>query len=150
MYSVEREANARMLGEQLEILCESDGKFEIKQLLLADDTASLADSEEMFCRPVSEFSRVYAKEEIVKFLILRKGKSHVMERSSYGKSQVIERVTLWKDKVMERSSYGKSQVMERVQLLKEPSYGKIKLGKESSYGKSQVMERVKLLKESSY
>ena len=34
------------------------GRFEINQLLFADDTALVADSEEKFCRLVSEFGRV--------------------------------------------------------------------------------------------
>ena len=33
-------------------------RFEINQLLFADDTALLADSEEKLCRLVSEFGRV--------------------------------------------------------------------------------------------
>ena len=34
------------------------GRFEINQLLFADDTALVADSEENLCRLVSEFGRV--------------------------------------------------------------------------------------------
>ena len=34
------------------------GRFEINQLLFADDTALVADSEEKLCRLVSEFGRV--------------------------------------------------------------------------------------------
>ena len=37
------------------------GRFEINQLLFADDTALVANSEDKLCRLVSEFA--YAKEE---------------------------------------------------------------------------------------
>ena len=37
------------------------GRFEITQLLFADDTALAADSEEKVCRLVSEFGRVCEK-----------------------------------------------------------------------------------------
>ena len=47
-----------MLGRGLELLRANGGRFEIIQLLLADDTALVADSEEMLCRLVSEFGRV--------------------------------------------------------------------------------------------
>ena len=40
-----REVNARVLGKGLELLCVNGGKFEINQLLFADDTALKADSE---------------------------------------------------------------------------------------------------------
>ena len=36
----------------------NDGRFEINQLLFADDTALVADSEEKLWRLVSEFGRV--------------------------------------------------------------------------------------------
>ena len=38
-------------------------QVEINQLLFADDTALVDDSEEKLCRLVSEYGRVYAKEE---------------------------------------------------------------------------------------
>ena len=41
----------------LELLSANDGSFEINQLLFADDTALVADSEEKLCRLVSEFGR---------------------------------------------------------------------------------------------
>ena len=49
-----------MLGclERLELLSESGGRFEINQLLFADDTALVADTEEKLYRLVSEFGRV--------------------------------------------------------------------------------------------
>ena len=39
-------------------LCINRGRFEISQLLFADDPAPVADSEKKFCRLVSEFDRV--------------------------------------------------------------------------------------------
>ena len=52
--------NARVLGKGLELLSVNGGRFEINQLLFADDTALVADSEEKLC-PVSEFGRVCKK-----------------------------------------------------------------------------------------
>ena len=53
MDSVAREVNVRVLGEGLELLSASGGKFEINNLLFVDDTALVADSEAKFCRLVS-------------------------------------------------------------------------------------------------
>ena len=58
MDGVVREVNARMLGKGLELLNVNGDRFEINQLLLADDTALVADSEEKLCRLVNEFGRV--------------------------------------------------------------------------------------------
>ena len=41
-----REANVRVLGKVLELLSANGGRFEINQLLFANDTALLADTEE--------------------------------------------------------------------------------------------------------
>ena len=46
-----------MLGKWLELGSENGGRFEINQLLFADHTALVADSEEKLCRLVSEFGR---------------------------------------------------------------------------------------------
>ena len=46
MDGVVREVNVRMLGKGLELLSANGGWFEINQLLFADDTALVADSEE--------------------------------------------------------------------------------------------------------
>ena len=54
---VVREVNARVLGKGLELLSENGSRFEINQLLLADDRAIVADSEKL-CRLVNEFGRV--------------------------------------------------------------------------------------------
>ena len=46
---VVREVNVRVLGKGLELLSANGGRFEINQLLFADDTALVADSEEKLC-----------------------------------------------------------------------------------------------------
>ena len=55
------------------------GRFEINQLLFADDTALVADTEEKLCRLVSEFGRVCERK-----LRVNVGKSKVMRCSMYG------------------------------------------------------------------
>ena len=57
MDGVFREVNIGVLGKGLELLSANGGRFEINQLLLADHTPQVADSEEE-CRLVSEFGRV--------------------------------------------------------------------------------------------
>ena len=52
-HGVVPQVNARVLGKGLEQLSVNGGRFEINQLLFADDT--VADSEEKLCRLVSEF-----------------------------------------------------------------------------------------------
>ena len=59
MNRVVREVNVRWLGKGLDLPRANVGRFEINQLLFADDTALVADSEEKLCRLVVE----YAKEE---------------------------------------------------------------------------------------
>ena len=58
MNVVVREANVRVRGKKLELLSAYGGRFEINQLLFADDTELVADSEEKLCTLVSEFGRV--------------------------------------------------------------------------------------------
>ena len=58
MDGVVQEVNVWVLGKGLELLSAKCGRFEINQLLFADDTALVADSEETLCRFVSEFGRV--------------------------------------------------------------------------------------------
>ena len=53
--------NVRVLGKGLELLSANGGRFEINQLLFADDTALVADSVKL-CRLVSEFDRVCEEE----------------------------------------------------------------------------------------
>ena len=76
-----REVNVRVLGKGLELLSVNGGKFEIKQLLFADDTTVVADSEKKLCRLVSEFGRVCERRK----LRVNVGKSKVMRCSRYGK-----------------------------------------------------------------
>ena len=54
MDGVVREVNVRVLGKGLELLSANGGRFEINQLIFADDTALFADSEKL-CRLVSKF-----------------------------------------------------------------------------------------------
>ena len=58
MDGVDREVNVRVLGKGLELLSANGCRFEINQMLFADDTALVADSEEKLCRLVSEFGKV--------------------------------------------------------------------------------------------
>ena len=46
------------------MLSANDGRFEINQLLFADDTALVADSEGQLCRLVSEFCRVCERRQL--------------------------------------------------------------------------------------
>ena len=62
MDGVVREANVRVLGKGLELLNANGGRFDINQLLFADDTALVADSEDELCRLVSEFGRLCEEE----------------------------------------------------------------------------------------
>ena len=64
MDGVVREVNVRVLGKGLELLSANGGKFEISQLLFADDTALVADSEEELLRLVSEFGRVCERRKL--------------------------------------------------------------------------------------
>ena len=57
MDGVVREVNVTLLGKGLDLLNANGGKFEINQLLFADDTALVADSEKL-CRLVSDFGSV--------------------------------------------------------------------------------------------
>ena len=69
-----------MLGKGLELLIANGGRFEINQLLLADDTALVADSKKKLCRLMSEFGRVCERRK----LKVNVGKSKVMRCSRYG------------------------------------------------------------------
>ena len=69
-----------MLDKGLEPLIANGGRFKINQLLFADDTALLADSEEKLSKLVSEFGRVRERRK----MRLNVGKSKVMRCSRYG------------------------------------------------------------------
>ena len=53
--------NVRVLGKGLELLSANGGRFEINQLLFADDTALVADSEKL-CRLVKKGKVFYGQE----------------------------------------------------------------------------------------
>ena len=53
MDGVVREVNVRVLGKWLELLSANGGRFEINQLLFADDAALVADPEEKLLFPSS-------------------------------------------------------------------------------------------------
>ena len=74
MDGVVREVNVSVLGKVVELLSANGGRFEINQLLFADDTALVADSEEKLCILVSEFGRVCERRK----LRVNVGKSKVM------------------------------------------------------------------------
>ena len=56
------------------------GRFKVNQLLFADDTSLVADSEEKLCRLMSEFGRVCERRK----LIVNVANSEVMRCSRYG------------------------------------------------------------------
>ena len=74
-----RGVNVRVLGKGLDLLSANGSRFEIYQLLFADDTALVADSEEKLCRLVSEFDRVCERRK----LSVNVGKSKVMRCFRY-------------------------------------------------------------------
>ena len=63
-----------------QLLSANGARFEINQLLFADDTALVADSAEKLCRLVNEFGRVSDRRK----LRVNVGKSKVMRRSRFG------------------------------------------------------------------
>ena len=64
MDGVVREVNARVAGKGLELLKENAQKWEVCQLLFADDTALVADSEVKLQRLVAEFGRVCERRKL--------------------------------------------------------------------------------------
>ena len=79
MDGVVREVNVRVLGKGLELRSAYGGRFEINQLLFADDTAIVADSQEKSCRLVSEFGRICERRK----LRVNESKCKVMRCSRY-------------------------------------------------------------------
>ena len=71
--------NVRVLVKGLELLSANGGRFQINQLLFADDTALVADSEKLCCL-LSEFGRVCERRK----LRVNVGKSKDMRCSRYG------------------------------------------------------------------
>ena len=80
MDGVVREVNVRVLWKGLELQSVIGGRFEINQLLFADDTTLVADSEEKLYRLVGEFGRVCERRK----LKVNVDKSKVMRCSRYG------------------------------------------------------------------
>ena len=72
--------NVRVLDREPELVSGNCGWFEINQLLFADDTALVADSEEKLCRLVNEFGRVCKRRKLRVYV----GKSKVIRCSRYG------------------------------------------------------------------
>ena len=71
---VVREVNARALGRGLKLVDGNDNEWELNQLLFADDTVVVADSESKLCQLVTEFGRVCERRK----LRVNVGKSKVM------------------------------------------------------------------------
>ena len=63
MDGVVLEVNVRVLGKGLELLSANGGRFEINQLLFADDKADSEDNDKL-CRLVSEFGRVCGRRKL--------------------------------------------------------------------------------------
>ena len=58
MDGVVREVSASVMGRGLELLGTNGQSWQLSQLLFADDTALVTDSEAKLCRLVVEFGRV--------------------------------------------------------------------------------------------
>ena len=61
---VVREVNARVLGRGLKLVDGNDNEWELNQLLFADDTVVVADSERKLFRLVTEFERVCERRKL--------------------------------------------------------------------------------------
>ena len=61
---VVREVNARVLGRGLKLVDGTDNEWELNQLLFADDTVVVADSERKLCQLVTEFGRVCERRKL--------------------------------------------------------------------------------------
>ena len=71
---VVKEVNARVLGRGLKLVDGNDNEWELNQLLFADDTVVVADSERKLVQLVTEFGRVCERRK----LRVNVGKSKVM------------------------------------------------------------------------
>ena len=79
MDDVVREVNVKVLGKGLELQSANSGRFEINQLLFADDAPLVPNLEDKLCRLASEFGRVCERRK----LRVNVGKSKVMRCSRY-------------------------------------------------------------------
>ena len=61
---VVREIIARVLGSGLKLVDGNDNGWELNQLLFADDTVVVADSERKLCQLVTEFGRVCERRKL--------------------------------------------------------------------------------------
>ena len=61
---VVREVNAQVLGRGLKLVDGNDNERELNQLLFADDTVVMADSERKLCQSVTEFGRVCERRKL--------------------------------------------------------------------------------------
>ena len=104
MDGVVREVNVRVLGKGLELLSANGGRFERNQLLFADDTALVADSEEKFGRLLSEFGSVCERKK----LRVNVGKSKVMRCSRYGNGDRMHVILLPENQASNRNWYWKA------------------------------------------
>ena len=59
-----REVNAQVLGRGLKLVDGNDNEWELNQLLFADDTVVVADSERKLCQLVTEFGRVCERRKL--------------------------------------------------------------------------------------
>ena len=75
-----RGVNVRVLGKGWELLSANGKRIKINQLLITDDTALVADSQEKLCRRVSEFGRVCKRRKWK----VNVGKSKDVRCSRYG------------------------------------------------------------------
>ena len=64
MDGVVREVNARVMGRGVELVEEDGRRWELSQLLFADDTVLMADAEEKLCQIVSEFGKVCERRKL--------------------------------------------------------------------------------------
>jgi len=111
MDGIVSEVNARVLGRGLELVSGNGEKWEVCQLLFADDTALVADSEEKLQRLVTEFGRVCDRRKLK--VNVNKSKVMVCLRSATEVSlnvklngEMLERVESFKYLGSQISMYG--------------------------------------------
>ena len=100
MDGVVREVNARVEGQGLEMIRENGEKWEVSQLLFADDTALVAGSEEGLRKLVTEFEKVCERRK----LKINVGKSKVM-RCTRGESDSRLEVSIKGERLEEVDSF---------------------------------------------